>query len=134
VNAYNEAVTVSHSLAKSAVEIAPGVVLVDVANKPLFDPGTLNALLETDPKCRITVIRKSLGPIAAVHGIQYSLAVAKLFQNTINLHDLVPTDAKSSPEGGIISNVSFLLHISEEIWFSEVLPRLTTDKAQCHKV
>jgi hypothetical protein len=121
---YDQAVIVSHELAKTAQSIAPGVVLVDVANKPLFDPGTLNALLETIPECRITVIRKNLGPIAAVHGIQYSLAVAKLFQSTINLHDLVPTDAKSSPEAGIISNVSFLLHTSEEIWHSQVLPRL----------
>ncbi len=124
VAAYDEAVKVSHILAKSALSIAPGVVLVDVVNKPLFDPGTLNALLETDPECRITVIRKNLGPIAAVHGIQYSLAVAKSFQKAINLHDLVPTDAKSSPEGGIISNVSFLLHISEDVWQKEVLPRL----------
>ncbi|MCC6978994.1 MAG: hypothetical protein IT343_11780 [Candidatus Melainabacteria bacterium] len=134
VGAYNDAVQVSHTLAKSAVVIAPGVVLVDVVNKPLFDPGTLNALLETDPQCRITVIRKSLGPIAAVHGIQYSLAVAKLFQNSINLHDLVPNDAKSSPEGGIISNVSFLLHTSEDVWFSEVLPRLMADKFRCQSV
>ncbi len=124
VATYDQAVKVSHDLAKSAQSIAPGVVLVDVANKPLFDPGTLNALLETIPECRITVIRKNLGPIAAVHGIQYSMAVAKSFQNTINLHDLVPTDAKSSPEGGIISNVSFLLHTSEDVWNSEVLPRL----------
>ena len=128
VSTYDQAVRVSHDLAKSAVIVAPGVVLVDVSNKPLFDPGTLNALLETDPSCRITVTRKDLGPIAAVHGIQYSLAVAKSFQKTINLHDLVPTDAKSSPEGGIISNVSFLLHTSEDVWTSEVLPRLRAGK------
>ncbi len=121
---YDRAVIVSHDLAKTAVAIAPGVVLVDVANKPLYDPGTLTALLETEPECRITVIRKDLGPIAAVHGIQYSLAVAKSFQNAINLHELVPKDAKSSPEGGIISNVSFLLHTSEDIWSTEVLPKL----------
>lgn len=121
---YDKAVKVSHDLAKGSVAIAPGVVLVDVANKPLYDPGTLTALLETDSECRITVIRKDLGPIAAVHGIQYSLAVAKSFQNDINLHELVPKDAKSSPEGGIISNVSFLLHTSEDIWHNEVLPKL----------
>lgn len=128
VENYDQAVRVSHELVKSAVTVAPGVVLVDVSNKPLFDPGTLNALLETETTCQITVIRKDLGPIAAVHGIQYSLAVAKSYQNQINLHELVPTDAKSSPEVGIISNVSFLLHTSEDVWKNEVLPRLKAGK------
>lgn len=132
VATYDEAVRVSHQLAKSAVSVAPGVVLVDVVNKPLFDPGTLNALLEKIPDCSITVIRKNLGPIAAFHGIQYSLAVAKSFQSTINLHDLVPTDAKSSPEAGIISNVSFLLHTSEDAWNREVLPRLLRMSSALH--
>lgn len=124
VAAYDQAVKVSQELAKTSQMVAPGVVLVDVSEKALFDPGTLNALLELDPTCQVTVVRKSLGPIAAVHGIQYSLAVAKAFQKQINLHELVPTDAKSSPEAGIISNVSFLLHTSEDVWHKEVLPRL----------
>jgi hypothetical protein len=122
--AYDEAVQVSHSLAKSAVAVVPGVVLVDVANKPLFDPGTLNALLEADAKCQVMVVRKSLGPIAAHHGIQYSLAVTKAYQKTVNLQNLVPAEAKSDPAAGIISNVSFLLHTSEEVWHEVVLPRL----------
>lgn len=124
VAAYDEAVQVSQELAKTAEFIAPGVVLVDVADKALYDPGTLNALLELDPACRIMVIRKSLGPIAALHGIQYSLAVAKVCQKEINLHDLVPKDAKSDPKLGVISNVSFLLHTNEDVWNKEVLPRL----------
>jgi hypothetical protein len=122
--AYDEAVKVSQNLAHTAVSIVPGVVLVDVVDKPLFDPGTLNALLEIDPQCRIIVLRKSLGPIAALHGIQYSLSVARAYQDTVNLHNLVPEHAKSNPESGIISNVSFLLHISEDVWKTEVLPRL----------
>jgi hypothetical protein len=99
-------------------------VLIDVVDKPLFDPGTLLAILENDPHCRIIVIRKSLGPIAALYGIQYSLSVAKTYQHKINLHDLIPPQAKSDPEAGIISNVSFLLHTSEYVWKDEVLPRL----------
>ena len=98
--------------------------MIDVADKPLFDPGTLFSILEEDPQCRIIILRKSLGPIAALHGIQYSLSVTKRYQNKINLHDLVPKNAKSDPESGIISNVSFLLHISEYVWNAEVLPRL----------
>ncbi len=124
ISLYDDATKVSQSLAKTAITIAPGVVLVDVADKALFDPGTLLSLLENDPECRIIVLRKSLGPIAALHGIQYSLSVTKSYQNKINLHDLVPAQAKSDPEAGIISNVSFLLHTSESIWQQEVLPRL----------
>jgi len=121
---YDAATKVSQTLAHTAVNIAPGVVLVDVVDKPLFDPGTLNALIEQDPQCRIIVLKKSLGPIAALHGIQYSLSVAKAYQDSVNLQELIPAHAKSNPEIGIISNVSFLLHTSEDVWKTEVLPRL----------
>jgi hypothetical protein len=121
---YDEAVTVAQTLASTAETVAPGVVLVDVAHKPLYDPGTLNALMESLAGTSITVVRKSLGPIAALHGIQYSLAVVKSEQARVDLQNLVPTHAKSDPEGGIISNVSFLLHVSEDIWQRTVLPLL----------
>jgi hypothetical protein len=124
VHVYEDAVHVAHELATTAVVAAPGVFLVDVTGKPLYDPGTLMSLLEQDSRCRVIVMRKSLGPIAALHGIQYSLSVAKRFQNVINLHDLLEPTAKSDPEIGIISNVSFLLHVSEDIWESQVQPRL----------
>ncbi len=123
-NLYDEAVKVSQALAQTGVPLAPGVVLVDVVDQPVYDPGTLLAILENAPLCRIVVLRKSLGPIAALHGIQYSLAVTKAYQKSVNLHDLIPATAKSDPDMGIISNVSFLLHTSEHIWVSEVLPRL----------
>ena len=122
--AYDEAVKVSQKLASTAKVLAPGVFLVDVADGPLFDPGTLNGLLERDPDCRVIVLRKSLGPIAAIHRIQYSLAVAKAYQQIVNLFDLVPSDVKSDPEAGIISNVSFLLHTNEDVWRTHVLPGL----------
>jgi len=125
---YDKAAQVSHILAQTAVALVPSVVFVDVTDKELYDPGTLLALLESDPECRIIVLRKSLGPIAALHGIQYSLSVCKAYQSTVNLHDLVPAQAKSDPELGIISNVSFLLHTSEHIWKDEVLPRLESLK------
>lgn len=121
---YEEAVRVSQSLAQTAISIAPGVMLVDVVDKPLFDPGTLNGLLERAPDCRIIVLRKSLGPIAAVHGIQYSLAVTKAYHDLINLHHFVSAQAKSSPEAGVISNVSFLLHTSEQVWQEQVFPKI----------
>jgi hypothetical protein len=124
VEVFDKAADVSKQLAATAFEVVPGVVLVDVADKPLYDPGTLSAILESDPNCRITVLRKSLGPIAAHFGIQYSLAVAKQYQQTVSLFDLVPASVKSDPEGGVISNVSFLLHTSEDVWNNQVLPRL----------
>lgn len=121
---YDEAVNMARQLSESAVFVAPGVMLVDLVDKPLYDPGTLSAMLESNPECRITVVRKSLGPIAAHHGVQYSLAVVKAHQGSINLHDLIGADAHTDPVQGIISNVSFLLHTSEEVWNSQVLPRL----------
>ena len=121
---YDEAVKVSKELAKTAREIVPGVKFVDMAEKPLFDAGTLHGILESDPACSLTIFRKSLGPIAALHGIQYSLSVAKQHQRKFNLHLLLPSDLKSDPEAGVISNVSFLLHVSQDVYDREVLPRI----------
>jgi hypothetical protein len=45
----------------------------------------------------------------------------------VDLRKLVPTAAKSDPETGLISNVSFLLHVSEDVWTNEVFPRLKTE-------
>ena len=120
---YNEAVEVSRKLAGTAVVVAPGVVLVDTGDK-LFDTGTLHALLESDADRRIVVIKKTLGPIAALHGVQYSLSVAKAYQESTDLQKLLDTDSISNPEVGVISNVSFLLHASEEVWKNRILPGL----------
>ncbi len=127
---YEQAVEVARDLARAAKLVAPGVLLVDVADKPLYDPGTLNATLEANSNCKITVVRKSLGPIAAIHGIQYSLSVAKPYQETISLYEFLPSHFKSDPEAGIISNVSFLLHTSEEIWLNYVLPRMQNTNSE----
>jgi len=124
LHAYDAAVAMSQSLSEHKVEVAPGVMLVDAVDQPPFDPGTLNALLESDSRCRIVVVRKSVGPIAALHGIQYSMSVVKRYQSDINLHELIPADARSNPADGIISNVSFLLHTSEDVWNNQVLPSM----------
>jgi hypothetical protein len=123
VTVYDDAVLVSQQLAETATQVAKGIFLVDVVGKPLYDPGTLMSFLERDADCRVVAVRKSLGPIAALHGIQYSLSVAKAYQNIINLHKLVDSSAKSDPEIGIISNVSFLLHVSEDVWERDVFSR-----------
>ncbi|MBI2810643.1 MAG: hypothetical protein HYX67_07440 [Candidatus Melainabacteria bacterium] len=56
--------------------------------------------------------------------MQYSLAVAKAYQEEIKLPSLLPPHAKSDPSGGIISNLSFLLHVNEPVWSEHILPGL----------
>jgi hypothetical protein len=123
-DAYRDAVKASEELAAAAVEVVPGVVLVDAMHQPIFDASTLHAILEDRPGCRIMVVRKGLGPIAALHGIQYSLSVVKSHQNDISLKQFVPPESVSDPQAGIITNVSFLLHVSETVWREQVLPAL----------
>ncbi len=122
--AYEDAVLVSRALCETAKEILPGVVLVDCADQPVYDVGTLIYTVENTFACRISVQRKSLGPIAALHGIQYSIVAAKAYQSEIHLQKLLPADTRSDPQYGVITNVSFLLHVSEHIWLEQVVPRL----------
>ncbi len=124
VAAYDAAVEVARKLAERAREIAPGVTLVDVTESPIFDPATLLSILETDSLCKIAVLRKDKGPIAAIHEIQYSLAVCKPHQSTVDLRQLLPPGAKNDLEEGVISNVSFLLHVNQAVWDEHVLPML----------
>lgn len=122
---YEEQVKVANQLVETAEEVTKGVVLVDTVGKPRFNLTTLSNKLEAKPGCMVTVTRKDNGPIAAKHGgIQYSLAVAKNHKDQLNLQDLLPEGFTSSPEEGIISNTSFLLHVNEETWNNAVLPAL----------
>jgi len=125
VPAYDHAVRVAQELAATGKEVVPGVAVVDCVSHGVFDVGTLSTLLEQNLGCRISVVRKGVGPIAAIHGIQYSLSVGKQYQTEINLQKLLPDQTRSDPQFGIISNVPFLLHVSEEVWFDLVLPRIS---------
>ncbi len=120
--AYDKGLKVAEELVKGAREVAPGVVLVDVLNAVDFDEGALTVFLEKTPGCRITVVRKAIGPIAALHGVQYSLAVVKDFQKQIDLQGFLPEGIETGPQAGAISNVSFLLHVSEDNWKKYVFP------------
>ena len=51
-------------------------------------------------------------------------AVVKAEQAKINLQELLPTGFVSSPDTSIISNTTFLLHVSENVWNETVLPAL----------
>jgi len=126
VEAYEEGVRVAETLAAEATQPVAGVVMVDTVDKARYDLGRLAARMEALPGCRITVVHKDSGPIAGKHGgVQISLAVVKAFQAEINLQEFLLPGFVSSPESGIISNTTFLLHVSEEVWGTQVLPALT---------
>lgn len=122
---FDSAAALAIELARTAVHVSRSVFLVDAVDKELFDPGTLHRELEKNPECAVIVVRKSLGPIAALHGIQYSLSVARSFKDRVNLNKLLHEKTRSDPRAGVISNVSFLLHVSEEVWNRDVFPRLS---------
>jgi hypothetical protein len=122
---FDDATEVSKHLASQLQLVAPGVVLVDASDSPIYVPGALMHLMEEGSDCRVTVVRKALGPIAALHGIQYSLSVTKQYQDQVDLRKLIPSNWKADPANGVISNVPFLLHVSEEMWLNHVLPKLS---------
>ncbi|MFH2105000.1 MAG: hypothetical protein ABII72_02065 [Parcubacteria group bacterium] len=120
VEAYEAAVKEAERLAGTVTLLIPGVVMVDtVGNKP-YDLTTLARLIETEG-VKVTVVRKNNGPIKP---IQFSLAVVKSAQETVNLMSLKPDGVESSPASGIISNIPVLLHCSEAMWTETIRPGL----------
>jgi len=110
-------------LAESMSEPVSGVVLVDAVGAARSDLNTLTQGMEVGGAI-VTVVRKDFGPIAAKFGVQYSLAVVRDRQEELDLRELVPAGMESSPEAGLLSNTSFLLHCSEVVWQSTILPAL----------
>lgn len=121
---YNAQVAVALDLVKTAEPVVVDkVCAVDIRGK-IPHIGTLAA--ELDKSWVVTVLIKGDGPIAkACGGAQYSLSVRKADQTKVNLQALLPEGFESSPAAGIISNTSFLLHVSENVWNETVLPALT---------
>lgn len=128
--AYEAQVAEAKRIAAEATEVVQGVWLADTMSAGRYDLTTLSADLEAKDGCKITVLKKKDGPIAAAEKkagrdpVQYSLAVKKDRQEAINLQLLLPAGFISSPDTGVISNTTFLLHLNEGMWSSEVLPRL----------
>lgn len=118
---YQAQVAVARELAGTVQTVCTNVGLVDIRGKRPHI-GTLGA--ELDKSYTVTVLLKSDGPIAKAHGVQYSLSVRKADQAGLNLQAILPSGFVSSPEAGIISNTSFLLHVSEKTWSEVVLPAL----------
>lgn len=113
-------------LAEKMSQASKGVVLVDSVGAARSDLNTLSRGMEQNGAV-VTVVRKDFGPIAGKpggHGVQYSLAVVRDHQSELDLRDLVPEGMESSPEAGLLSNTSFLLHCSEGVWNETILPAL----------
>ncbi|MFA6131049.1 MAG: hypothetical protein WC730_02215 [Patescibacteria group bacterium] len=128
--AYEAGVLEAKRLAATVQDILPGVAYVDAVAAARFDLGTLASAMEARPGVVVTVQRKSAGPIAAAErkagraAVQLSLAVVRAKQAEVNLQAFLPAGFTSSPEKGVISNTSFLLHVSEGVWEETVLPAL----------
>ncbi|MBD3281473.1 hypothetical protein GF391_01880 [Candidatus Uhrbacteria bacterium] len=123
VAAYEAGVAEARKLAESISAPCAQVSFVDTCGAPRHDLNTLTQAMEATG-CKVTVVRKDVGPIAAAHGTQFSLAVVRKYQEEVDLRTLVPEGSESSPKAGIISNTSFLLHVSEKVWEEVVLPAL----------
>ncbi|MBI4385650.1 hypothetical protein HY573_02370 [Candidatus Parcubacteria bacterium] len=125
IEAYEAGVREAERLAETVTDIIPSVAFVDLTTSPRFDLATLAGKMESRTGTRVTVQKKAVGPIAAkCGGVQYSLAVAKAVQNEVNLQELLPSGFTNTPEAGIISNTTFLLHVSESVWNEVVFPAL----------
>lgn len=128
--AYEEGVAEAQRLAGTVSDLMPGVAFVDLTSASRFDLTTLAGKMEARPGTKVTVQRKAAGPIAGAQSkagrpaVQFSLAVVKAFQAEINLQEFLPAGFVSSPETGIISNTTFLLHVSESVWNETVRPAL----------
>ena len=123
VKDYEESVKVAESLATTLTTPIKGVAMVNAVGSPRYDLSILAQKMEAIPGTMVTVVRKDNGPIAGKHGgVQISLAVVK--GKEINLQDFLPAGFTSSPEAGIISNTTFLLHLSEKMWQTVVLPAM----------
>ena len=123
VSQFDQMVTKAKAIATMAIEVTAGVWLVDVSGNRGYHMATLSTELESHPGCKVTIIRKDDGPIAKIGGVQYSLARHSADKET-DLKSLLPSGFVSSPETGMIGNVPFLIHTSQEVWDKVVLPAL----------
>ena len=124
---YEAQVAEAERLITMATQMATGVWLVDTVSADRYDLNILCRGLESQNGAQVTVIRKR-GFLSVGHGDSarhmYSLAVEQTAQADIDLRTLIPEGTPTGKDEGLISNVSFLLHCSEEQWNSLVLPAL----------
>ena len=122
---FEEMVAMAKVIATTAQVICAGkVALVDVVGKRGYHLGTLASELEKLVGVGgVTVVRKDDGPIAKIGGVQYSLSRHSADKDT-DLKSLLPSGFTSAPETGMIGNVPFLIHTSQEVWERVVLSAL----------
>lgn len=127
VAAYEAGVSEARRLLAEKMSVpCKGVVMIDSVGADRSDLNTLSRGMEANGAV-VTVVRKDFGPIAGKpggHGVQYSLAVLQKHQDELDLRDLVPEGMETSPQAGLLSNVTFLLHCSEGVWNETILPAL----------
>jgi hypothetical protein len=116
---YEEAVADAHKVITTAITVAPKVLLVDARGLPKHDMATVTNALKARGAAVVVTI-KDTGPLAAKYGTQYSAVATD--QKVVNLQNWLPSGFLSGVDNGIISNTSFLLHVTEQIWNEIVLP------------
>jgi hypothetical protein len=102
-------------------QVAPGIVMATLPVSPTgqrperIDLGTLMRRMEKNSL--VTVLVKSEGPLVSVggHSAQISIAVVKAYQDRVDLRGAVQ-GLPSGPREGVISNTTFLLHVSPEVY------------------
>jgi len=119
---YDEIALRTAKIFQNLLKVSENACLLDLTKENFYNIDVLNDLVNKT-SYKISVIKKSSGPLAERYGAQYSLSILNKGKE-INLQDLLQEGFKSSIDSGIISNSKFLLHINEKIWETQVLPKL----------
>ena len=106
----------SRTLWRKRAPISEHIVMLDPSGMiTKHDFGELGRLAN-EAGVRVTVTRLRSGPIAALFGEQYSLAVTSRLKGKIDLRSSLPAGVANDPKEGVISNTDFLLHLSPRKW------------------
>lgn len=111
-------------LASTAKQIVEGIWCLDVRGKK-YDQGTLERKIGNKHGYLFMITIKDFGPIAKIHGIQYSLTAALHLNGVIDLTKLLTIDeGERTAENGIIFHNSLLLECNQQWLDEQVLPAL----------
>lgn len=123
VNEYEKQVETAKKLLEKIETIGESTLLIDTTDSERYDLATIAEHM--DKSTKISVIKKSEGPIASNHGgIQYSIVVSKKFQEGYDIREILPEGFTSDLKTGIIANTPFMIHISENVWNNGVKQKL----------
>lgn len=113
----------TEELIKAAQILEGGIAFVDttVVGDKKYDPKKLSDALEKLEGVRVTVQKKSFGPLAKEGSAQVSICRLSADKET-DLRTFVPEGAQSGIEHGRIFNTPFLLHVREDL-FNDFIER-----------